>query len=126
MNRAAQNIIAPFGHEDHSGRTVAIWSGSAIMAKRGGVEFLEFPAQEVFCEVRTFMRSPQSRRTMLGDVAKLSAALALRSPLAALFASPSASSRALDGRLTGSVIPSESRELLFADPDHERLIGWAD
>ena len=63
---------------------------------------------------------------MLGDVAKLSAALALRSPLAALFASPSARSRAVDGRSTGAVIPSESREPLFADPDHERLTTWAD
>ena len=54
---------------------------------------------------------------MLGDVAKLSAAFALRSPLAALFAST-----------RGIVIPSErseSRDLHFLDPDHERLTSWA-
>ena len=42
------------------------------------------------------MDKMQSRRTMLGDVAKLSAALAMRSPLAAFFASA-----------PSSVIPSE-------------------
>jgi len=60
----------------------------------------------------------QSRRTMLGDVAKLSAALVMRSPLAAFFASTRA-----------SVFPSErskSRDPYFLDPDHERLTTWAD
>src|SRR3954470_16073028 len=61
------------------------------------------------------MDRPRSRRSMLGDVAKLSAAFALRSPLASL----------LDG-----VIPSErseSKDLhLKSDPDHERLTSWAD
>ena len=45
------------------------------------------------------MDKMQSRRTMLGDVAKLSAALAMRSPLAAFFA-PARS----------AVIPSERSE----------------
>ena len=62
------------------------------------------------------MDKMQSRRTMLGDVARLSAALAMRSPLAALFA-PART----------AVLPSErseSRDLHFADPDHERLDKW--
>ena len=64
------------------------------------------------------MDKMQSRRTMLGDVAKLSAALVMRSPLAAFFASTRA-----------SVFPSErskSRDPYFPDPDHERLTTWAD
>ena len=48
------------------------------------------------------MDGMQSRRSMLADAAKLSAAFALRSPLASLF---------------------DSRA---ADPDHERLTAWAD
>jgi hypothetical protein len=55
------------------------------------------------------MKRAQSRRTMLGDVARLSAALALRSPLAAVFGSRG--SHSLTHR---------------ADPDHERLTTWAD
>src|SRR5436190_361840 len=51
------------------------------------------------------MANAQSRRGMLGNVAKLSAALALRSPLATLLAPAS---------------------LRAADPDHERLASWAD
>jgi len=47
------------------------------------------------------MHSPQSRRAMLGQLTTLSAALAMRSPLAALFASST------------------------LDPDHERLASWA-
>ena len=75
------------------------------------------------------MDKMQSRRTMLGDVAKLSAALAMRSPLAAFFA-PARSAVIPSGR----PIPSErsesrdlrpaSRDLHFADPDHERLDKW--
>ena len=64
------------------------------------------------------MDSSQSRRSMLGDVAKLSAALAMRSPLAAFFA---------PARTT--VIPSErgkSRDPYFPDLDHERLTTWAE
>ena len=68
----------------------------------------------------------QSRRTMLGDVAKLSAAFAMRSPLATLFASARAAVTPSERRNL-SVIPSErseSRDLHFADPDHERLLKW--
>jgi len=65
------------------------------------------------------MDRAQSRRSMLGDVAKLSAAFALRSPFASFFASPR------------DVIPSERSEsrglhVQSLDPDHDRLIKWTD
>src|SRR5947208_9441438 len=53
------------------------------------------------------MPAPQSRRTMLGNVAKLSAVLAMRSPLAA-------------------ALSREPHPPTPADPDHERLVSWAD
>jgi hypothetical protein len=73
------------------------------------------------------MHTPQSRRAMLGDVAKLSATLAIRSPLAALFA-------ATWTRAGVGVIPSErgdSGDLHHQNraddnPDRERLASWAD
>jgi hypothetical protein len=53
---------------------------------------------------------------MLGDVARLSAALAIRTPLAALFASR--------GRFASPhLIPAPPRPF---DPDHERLTSWSD
>src|SRR5690349_2932699 len=63
------------------------------------------------------MDRAQSRRSLLIDAAKLSATLALRSPLAALFASRG------DAAFPHSRIPSFPRPF---DPDHERLTSWAD
>jgi hypothetical protein len=61
------------------------------------------------------MNTSQSRRAMLADAAKLSAALALRSPLANLLT-----------RASADTAPRVHALVVDENPDHERLVSWAD